>query len=338
LKLTVVAFTLAATFVAAQQPSASPKAAGPNATKPAAEQPRSNSSTASAAARPDDVDTINHIIAATYDAVSGPPGPRDWARFRSLFHPDARLIPSGTRDGKIGAKAHTPDEYAENGAKFFATHGFFEREIHNEVERFGSIAHVWSTYESRAKKDDAKPFARGINSFQLLYDGSRWWVLTIYWQNEDAEHPIPGEYLPAMTIMTPCEAFGAGKKLDGTMIELEGLVVGDHERLEIIDQSCGARIGLVLTPEQASPPAAFQIEDSAHWQNFRDWRDSFGPMYGEGSANPGPRHASLVGRFDFGELRDFEGKVIRQARMGFLGENSALLILKSVTFFEASSK
>jgi hypothetical protein len=128
--------------------------------------------------------------------ISGPPGPRDWARFRSLFHPDARLIPSGVREGEIGAKAHTPGEYAENGAKFFATHGFFERGIHSEVEQFGNIAHVWSTYESRAKKDDAKPFARGINSFQLLYDGSRWWVLTIYWQNEDAEHPIPAKYLP----------------------------------------------------------------------------------------------------------------------------------------------
>jgi hypothetical protein len=53
---------------------------------------------------------------------------------------------------------------------------------------------VFSTYESRHALADAKPFERGINSFQLLYDGQRWWVVTIYWQGERPGLPIPPQY------------------------------------------------------------------------------------------------------------------------------------------------
>src|ERR1700755_1397386 len=64
-------------------------------------------------AKPGDVDTIEHILAATYDVISGPAGPRDWDRFRSLFYPGARLMPSRRDDkGTITARVFTPDEYA----------------------------------------------------------------------------------------------------------------------------------------------------------------------------------------------------------------------------------
>ena len=63
------------------------------------------------------------------------------------------------------------------------------------VETFGSISQVFSTYESRRRADDEKPFARGINSIQLLNDGSRWWVVTVYWQGERPNNPIPPAYL-----------------------------------------------------------------------------------------------------------------------------------------------
>jgi len=78
---------------------------------------------------------------------------------------------------------------------YFAEHGFFETEIAQRTEQFGHIAHVWSTYESRHSADDPNPFMRGINSFQLFYDGNRWWIVNIFWQQESAEDPIPEEYL-----------------------------------------------------------------------------------------------------------------------------------------------
>lgn len=87
------------------------------------------------------------------------------------------------------------DDWIANADPFFRQTGFFERELHSVAERFGNIAHVFSTYDSK-RSPDAEPFARGINSFQLMYDGARWWVVSIFWQGETPEHPIPGKYLP----------------------------------------------------------------------------------------------------------------------------------------------
>jgi hypothetical protein len=146
-------------------------------------------------AKPGDVDTIEHILSAVYDSISGPAGPRDWNRFRSLFYTDARLIPSH-RDaaGKISASSLTVEQYVEHGQAYFTKEGFFEVQVANRTEVWDHIAHVWSTYESRHAKGE-KPFARGINSFQLLNDGSRWWIITIYWEGEDPGHPLPEKYL-----------------------------------------------------------------------------------------------------------------------------------------------
>ena len=149
-------------------------------------------------AKPGDVDTIDHLMAAVYDVISGPAGERDWNRFRSLFYKDARLIPSGRRpDGTVGARTSAVEDYIERSRPFFVKEGFFERAASNKVDDFDHMAHVWSTYESRHNKDDKEPFQRGINSFQLINDGKRWWVLTIYWQGEDKGYPIPSKYLGA---------------------------------------------------------------------------------------------------------------------------------------------
>jgi hypothetical protein len=166
-------------------PAPSPK---PQATAPSAIAPTTS-------ARPGDVDSIDHIIAAVYEVISGPAGPRDWDHFRSFFYPGARLVPTRRDDkGTVTARVSSPDEYAARAQDFFSKEGFFENSVANRVEQWDHIAHVWSTYESRHAKGE-KPFARGINSFQLLNDGTRWWILTIYWESEDAVHPLPDKYL-----------------------------------------------------------------------------------------------------------------------------------------------
>jgi hypothetical protein len=152
-------------------------------------------------ARTGDVRSLDAIIAALYDAISGPPGPRDRDRIRSLFHPGARLIPcfAARRDKEPGADACrvlTVDEFLEGLERAVKERGFFEREIARRVERFGAIAHVFSTYESRHAEQDPQPFTRGINSFQLFFDGQRWWTMTIFWDSERPDRPIPVEYLP----------------------------------------------------------------------------------------------------------------------------------------------
>jgi len=146
-------------------------------------------------ANPKDVDSIEHIVAAVYDCISGPAGVRNWDRFRSLYYPGARMIPTfRDKSGTVVAKPSSVDEYAERAGAYFAKEGFFESSVANRVESWEHIAHVWSTYESRHAKGE-KPFARGINSFQLMNDGTRWWILNIYWQGEEAGHPLPDKYL-----------------------------------------------------------------------------------------------------------------------------------------------
>jgi hypothetical protein len=135
---------------------------------------------------------------AVYDVISGDAGKvRDWDRFRSLFHKDARLIPSGknAQTGVIGARVLTPEDYVKNSGPYLEKNGFHEREISRHVDQYGNIAQVFSTYASFHKSDDKDPFMRGINSFQLFNDGKRWWVVTIYWQQEGKDNPIPKEFL-----------------------------------------------------------------------------------------------------------------------------------------------
>ena len=90
----------------------------------------------------------------------------------------------------------TVDQYVERVSGGFRTNGFFERGIAQKVESFGNIVHVFTTYESRHSPDDSAPFARGINSIQLLKDGDRYWVVSIYWDSERPDNPIPQKYLP----------------------------------------------------------------------------------------------------------------------------------------------
>jgi hypothetical protein len=152
---------------------------------------------ATPAANPADVASIDAIITAVYDVISGPAGKkRDWDRMRSLFVSGARLIPTGPRQaGGYGSRVLTVDEYIERSSGFFEKEGFYEREAARQTEKFGQIAHAFSTYESRHAPEDAKPFQRGINSIQLMNDGKRWWVVTIFWQAEDEKTPLPEKYL-----------------------------------------------------------------------------------------------------------------------------------------------
>lgn len=196
--------TMGAVTVAQAQATATPAApATPAAVAPPAgtaqAQPQMQPQTQAAVqARAADVASIDAIVAALYDVISGEAGkPRDWNRMRSLFAPEGRLMAVARRpDGEVAMRTMTVEDYIGRNAKAFATMGFFEREAARTTETFGQVAQVFSTYESRHAAGDAKPFQRGINSIQLAHDGKRWWIVNVVWRAEDKDLPLPERYLP----------------------------------------------------------------------------------------------------------------------------------------------
>lgn len=143
-----------------------------------------------------DVASPEAIVAALYDVISGPAGQaRDWDRFRSLFAPAARLIPAAPRPDGAAPPALSPEDYVQRTSARFLKDGFFEREVARRLDSYGTIVHVFSTYESRRTREDEKPFARGINSIQLMRHEGRWWIVTVMWDQERADNTIPPKYL-----------------------------------------------------------------------------------------------------------------------------------------------
>ncbi len=142
-----------------------------------------------------DVKSVDGIISTLYSVISGDPAEaRDWNRFRNLFKPETKLIPTRKNEaGELTIKALAPEEYIELFSTRIST-GFFEKEIHRVAESYGTVTHVFSTYETKEKKDGPVT-TRGINSIQLFHDGQRYYVITIFWCAESMGYPLPEKYL-----------------------------------------------------------------------------------------------------------------------------------------------
>ena len=148
-------------------------------------------------ARTEDVATIDGIVKAYYDVISGPAGqPRQWGRDRTLYWPGIRFFAAGAKkDGTPQVRVMTHQEYVDATNPGFAKSGFDEHEIHRTMDRIGNIAHVMSTYESR-RVAGGPVTARGVNSIDLYWDGARWWITAASWDDERPGQPIPKELLP----------------------------------------------------------------------------------------------------------------------------------------------
>lgn len=191
----VLTFTLGYAALAQESKSVQPAA------KPAEPRPTATNPLASPAANLADVASIDAIVKAVYEVISGDAGvKRDWNRFRSLFYAGAKMFPTSknAQTKKAGGRFITPEEYIELSGPYLEKEGFHEREIARRVEQYGNIAHVFTTYEAKHKLSDEKPFMRGINSIQLLNDGTRWWVVTIAWSPETSDTPLPEKYMKSV--------------------------------------------------------------------------------------------------------------------------------------------
>jgi len=148
------------------------------------------------APRAADVATVDGVVKAYYDVITGPAGqPRQWSRDRSLYIPDLRFVATGVAQGRPYAHVMTHQDFVDGSDSSFVHEGFFEREIHRVTQAYGNIVQVFSTYEEH-RTADGPVVGRGINALQLFWDGTRWWVASAIWFDEDAAHPIPQAFLP----------------------------------------------------------------------------------------------------------------------------------------------
>jgi len=129
-----------------------------------------------------DVSTLDGILHALYEVLSGPAGqPRDWERYRSLFIENARmLVVVAVAGEKPRARQLTVEDYIRRVEPIFAVENFWERETSRQTEIVGRVAHVLSAYES-LRDPNGPPFEHGANSMQLFYDDTRWWVVSVMW-------------------------------------------------------------------------------------------------------------------------------------------------------------
>lgn len=150
------------------------------------------------AVRPPDVASPEAVVTALYDVISGPAAqPRDWDRFRSLFLPNARLaFILATPSGDKRLFNLTVDEFIRlAGPGYQSGAGFWEREIGQRIDRYGTVAHVFTTYETRLAGPSAPVAERGINSIQTIQHEGRWWIVNLVFDSETAANPIPSEYV-----------------------------------------------------------------------------------------------------------------------------------------------
>jgi len=147
-------------------------------------------------ARSEDVSTIEGIVKASYEAISGGVGvPRDWGRDRTLFDPNSRsvAVEVDSKTGTITTQAKTEQDFADEADAWMVKNGFTERELAHVIKRYGSVATVLSSYEGKTAA--GKVVSRGVNIFQLYFDGKRWWILSMVWDEERPGNPIPPELL-----------------------------------------------------------------------------------------------------------------------------------------------
>lgn len=147
---------------------------------------------------PEEAGSIDSIVSSIFAIISGEKGEEgDWELMKNIFHPKARLMTGYPDEAGINElRVFSVEEYISTFRNDFYNMTFYEKDVKNEIERFGDLAHVLSTYQAFTTKEMAQPVRTGVASIQLYHDGERWWVLSMYWKNGSKEDPVPSIYLP----------------------------------------------------------------------------------------------------------------------------------------------
>ncbi len=144
-----------------------------------------------------DWETPRGIVQALHELVSAEAGEtRDWDRFRELFLEGAMVSMAVRSPRAPGIIVATPEELIQQTESNYASTGFHEIPLVYQVEEFGAMALVSNSFEVKLRRDDAAPLMRGLNHFQLLHDGERWWIVSNISTVETGDWKLPPAFVP----------------------------------------------------------------------------------------------------------------------------------------------
>jgi hypothetical protein len=132
-------------------------------------------------------------IPTAFDAAITGPADKDRACMKALLIPEARMaFVSLGADGAPTYRIETLDDWIAR-VKARGHTLVEEKQLKFHIERYGNIAHLWSSYTVQS---DGKQVARGINSIQAIKEAGGWRVAGVMVQAESATAPLPREFLP----------------------------------------------------------------------------------------------------------------------------------------------
>ena len=126
---------------------------------------------------------MHELVPAFFAAVSFEAGGRpDYGRIRDLFIPAGLLI----RNTGDAPEVTTVDEFIAPRAALFASGAltsFYEGELSAVTERFGTVAHRFSSYEKRGVQNGTAFAATGAISTQFVLTPDGWRMSSMAWDD-----------------------------------------------------------------------------------------------------------------------------------------------------------
>lgn len=147
-------------------------------------------------ARPADVVSPRALVLALHASISGPTGPFDWNRFRSLFLPAACIGEAGKAPGgEQHITFQSVNDWILSVRDLRPRVSVHETVYKMHVEQFGSIASAFYSHNSETTEQRRTDICR-VNSCQMLYDGKRWWIASVVWNVSPKNWDLPHDLDP----------------------------------------------------------------------------------------------------------------------------------------------
>jgi hypothetical protein len=141
-----------------------------------------------------DLKQIDTLTAELYNAICFKVGVHPPVeRLNELFIPTANMIRNDGASPEtmtVNSFIKSFKERIEDGT----IKSFYEGELNHITEIFGTIAHRFSTYETKFDLTNPEPFSIGINSIQYIKIGNNWKISGIVWNNQTDTNKIPDKY------------------------------------------------------------------------------------------------------------------------------------------------